>query len=91
MTRFSEIAKNRGKLPAEPAPNPEPVETKMGRPRGKKSDKANYTQVTVYLRKDVHRTARKMLFDDGRQLSELVDDLVSRWIADNQKSGSPNV
>ncbi len=97
-TRFSGLVATRGKLPVEPEPEPEPVPPpvstatpapitplKMGRPPGKKTD-PNYTQVTVYLRKDVHNAARKLLFDDRRQFSDLVDDLVSRWIADSRKA-----
>ena len=45
----------------------------------------NYTQVTVYLRKNANQTARKFLIDEQRQFSDLVDELVSQWI-DSQKS-----
>ena len=62
---------------------------KTGRPPGKKSDPA-FKQVTVYLRKDIHDTARKILFDDRRQFSDLVDELVSRWIS-SHKSRDPKV
>ena len=67
-----------------------PRTSKMGRPPGKKSN-PEYTQVTVYLRKEVHRAARKLLLDEQRQFSDLVGDLVGQWIADTQKSESPNV
>jgi hypothetical protein len=60
-----------------PAP-PVAAATKVRQP-GKKDNPA-YVQVTVYLRKDIYKTARKLLIDDGRQVSELVDDLVSGWI-----------
>ena len=89
-SRFAGIADIRSKLPAEPEPPPpaaEAVVSKMGRPPGKKTD-PKYVQVTVYLRKDVHRTARKLLLDDGGQFSDLVDELVSRWITEKQTSGS---
>ena len=100
-SRFSGVL-NRVTLP-DPAPEvktepipptPPPVVTvpapKMGRPAGKKTN-PEYTQVTVYLRKEVHRQAKKILIDDGREFSELVDQLVDRWILDTQKSGSPKV
>ena len=35
--------------------------------------------------------AKKLLIDDGREFSELVDELVSRWDSDMQSSGSPGV
>ena len=68
--------------PAEPAKMP-----KMGRPPGKKSN-PEYTQVTVYLRKELHQAARKRLIDEQRQFSDLVGDLVNQWLSDTQKSGS---
>jgi hypothetical protein len=92
-SRFAGIADIRSKLPAEPVPPPpasEPAAAKMGRPPGKKAD-PKYVQVTVYLRKDVHRAARKLLLDDGGQFSDLVDDLVNRWVVEKQTSGSLKV
>lgn len=52
---------------------------KVGRPRGKKSN-PDYTQVTVYLRKRTHLAAKKNLLDDGREFSELVEDLLAQWV-----------
>ena len=94
-TRFAAIAESRSKLPVETEPEPSaasvPVaQAKTGRAPGKKTD-PNYTQVTVYLRKETHNTARKMLIDEHRQFSDLVDELVSRWITDSQTSGSSKV
>jgi len=80
-TRFAGIAKNRltSVLEVEPKEVREAPPAKTGRPPGKKSD-PSYTQVTVYLRKDVHHRARKLLFDDRRQFSDLVNELVSEWL-----------
>ena len=52
---------------------------RLGRPPGKNSD-LNSIPVTVNLRKDVHKTVRKILLDDGGQFRNLVNELVSRWI-----------
>ena len=60
---------------------------KVGRPPGKKSN-PDYTQVTVYLRKQTHLAAKKLLLDEGREFSELVEDLVTHWI---QKSENPKI
>jgi len=87
-SRFAGIGDIHKKLSADPESQPRRV-TKMGRPPGKKSDPA-FKQVTVYLRKDTHDTARKILFDDRRQFSDLVDELVSRWIS-GQKARSSKV
>ena len=87
-TRFSNVLKTARNLPAEPvhdeaAPPPPALEArrKVGRPPGKKSSPL-YRQVTVYLREDVHRDARKLLLDEParRQFSDLVNDLVSQWL-----------
>ena len=92
-TRFSGVL-NRSVFIPEPELPPEPKEAaaapllKTGRAPGKKTD-PNYTQVTVYLRKDVHNTARKLLIDEHRQFSDLVGALVSEWL-DRRKSGLPN-
>ena len=69
-TRFAGIAQNRAKLPDLP---PEIVETpapvvmplKFGRPPGKKTN-PSFSQVTVYLRKETHQAARKLLIDEHR-------------------------
>ena len=93
QSRFAGIADMRRTLPGEgerESPRDEKSPAKMGRPPGKTSNPL-YAQVTVYLRKDIHRTARKLLFDEGRQFSDLVDELVSRWVTETQKSEGPKV
>jgi hypothetical protein len=79
-TRFSGVLKNTQAL----APMPdttaaEATARKVGRPPGKKSN-PEYQQVTIYIEKQVHRTARKLLLDDERQFSDLVNELVSEWV-----------
>ena len=94
-TPFAKVLDNFGKLPTAPAAEtpklqataPVPRPRKVGRPPGKKSN-PDYTQVTVYLRKRTHLAAKKNLLDDGREFSELVEDLVAQWI---QRFGNPKV
>ena len=98
-TRFGKVLENLGRLPpsTEQAKKPQergaasaaPSKTprKVGRPPGKKSD-PDYAQVTVYLRKDNHLAAKKRLLDDGKEFSELVNELVTAWL---EKSGIPKV
>jgi hypothetical protein len=74
---------------ASPAPPPtlptvEIAPTKARKP-GKK-DHPDYVQVTVYLRKDTYAAARKVLFDDRKQFSDLTEELVIAWLA-GQTSG----
>jgi hypothetical protein len=90
--RFAAVAEKVTKIRTEPEHSPAlpPPSPKKGRAPGKSTD-PNYVQVTVYLRKSVHAAARKLLIDERRQFSDLVDELVDQWIKDSQKSGSPNV
>jgi hypothetical protein len=95
-TRFSSVF-GRAPLPSEPDPQSEITasaepekKAKTGRAPGKKSNPA-YTQVTVYLRKDIHQAARKILIDEQQQFSELVGELVSKWVSEMQKSGNSKV
>lgn len=82
-SRFAKVADNLTRLRSEPeqspAPPPGPAPAKTGRPGGKKNN-PDYDQVTVYLRKTVYTEARKLLFDERRQFSDLVDELVSQWV-----------
>lgn len=71
--------------PGEPAPEA-PTRTtaaprRRGRPRGKRSDK-NFTQVTIYIRRQTHRGAKLALMksDERHEFSELVEQLVGEWL-----------
>ena len=95
-TRFGKVLENLGKLPSaatQPKESRQRRATqdtrtrKVGRPPGKKSD-PDYAQVTVYLKRDNHLAAKKRLLDDGREFSELVDQLVVAWL---QTSRRPDV
>ena len=59
----------------------QPAAPRRGRPPGKRSNRG-YVQMTAYIRRDVHRAANLTLLqaDDQRDLSELVDQLLSDWI-----------
>ena len=82
-TEQAKKPQERGAASAAPGKAPR----KVGRPPGKKSD-PDYAQVTVYLRKDNHLAAKKRLLDDGKEFSELVNELVTAWL---EKSGIPKV
>jgi hypothetical protein len=74
-----------------PPPSPAPVLTpptveasppSKGR-GGKSSDKANYSQYSVYLRKDTRKKVGRALDDaeSGQDFSELVQELLEQWLA----------
>lgn len=52
-----------------------------GRPRGKRSN-AEFVQVTAYVGKGTHRDVKIALLTEGagREFSELVEDLLIRWL-----------
>lgn len=54
---------------------------RRGRPSGKRTD-PNYVGFTTYIRKETHRSVKRALFDDPdeRELSELVEDLLTDWL-----------
>ncbi len=60
-------------------PNARPM---RGRPRAKRSD-PNYVQVTAYIRAQTHQRAKIALLEEGkrREFSDLVEELLSEWIA----------
>ncbi len=88
-TRFGKVVDTFGKLPQQQQPGAAaaPAARRGGRPPGKKNN-PDYKQVTVYLHEEAHRAAKKLLLDEQRDFSELVDDLVAQWL---QTSGSPKV
>jgi ribosomal protein L19E len=55
-----------------------------GRPSGdaggKRDNKAEYTQASAYVRRETHRTVKSMLALEGKEFSELVEELLSEWI-----------
>lgn len=54
------------------------------KPRSKpaKSADPDYTKFTTYVRKSTHRAAKLRAVEEGRELSEIVEELISRWAAE---------
>ncbi len=54
---------------------------KRGRPPAKRSD-PDFVGLTTYVRKDTHTRAKIALLQEGkgRELSHLVEDLISDWL-----------
>ena len=52
-----------------------------GRPRGKRSN-PDFDQVTAYIRKHTHQDVKIALLQEGRgrEFSELVEDLLAKWL-----------
>ena len=67
-------------LAAVPSIQPETQEITVTRAVGKRS-KADHTQVSAYIPKDTHKRVKAALIDDGRDFSELVNDLLAEWLS----------
>jgi hypothetical protein len=50
------------------------------RKRGKSVD-PNFVKLTSYIRKDTHLQVKKRLLDQGMEISELVEELLGKWLA----------
>jgi hypothetical protein len=57
------------------------IQVKRGRPTAKRSD-PDFVGLTTYIRKDTHTRAKITLLQEGkgRELSELVEDLIFNWL-----------
>lgn len=54
-----------------------------GRPKGKKSD-PDYTQIAPYIRLDTYRAMRHRLIDSDMEISELIQELLDRWLREGK-------
>lgn len=78
------VAKPRPEQPAVEGPSSPRVETETReiivlRPVGKRS-RTEYTQVSAYVPKHIHRKTKAALIEDGRDFSDLVTDLLDEWL-----------
>lgn len=56
---------------------------KTGRKAGKHSDK-NYTQTSIYLPIDLRNRVRGKLYEQGMEMSGLVEEMLREWLAKQQ-------
>jgi hypothetical protein len=47
-----------------------------------KSADPDFTKFTVYVRRTTHRAAKLRAVGEGRELSEVVEELLTRWAAE---------
>jgi len=54
--------------------------------RGGKSSDPNYTQATLYVRKDTHHQVKLRLLQEnlGRDMSDLAEELFAEWLKSNK-------
>jgi hypothetical protein len=78
--------------PAPPSPPPkgesdpvsEPPKGGKGRPATGKKSNGEYCQTTISIRKDTRKRVKQALLDaeSGQDVSELVEELLSRWLSE---------
>ena len=56
-----------------------PPTKKVGRPRAKHSN-PDYTQMSIYIPKDVRSKVKVRLFETGGEFSALVESLLREWL-----------
>ncbi len=45
-----------------------------------KSKNPDYQRTTVYLPKTIHRKLRAAAMEEGREMSDVIEDLVKQWL-----------
>ena len=75
--KFDELvrARSKDKAPLQAGPAQPAVSS-----AGKRSDSA-YKQVSAYIRKDTHFKVKLALLQEGREFSDLVEELLGKWVA----------
>lgn len=65
-----------------PAPLPPPelrLNLAPDRTRGKSAN-AQFIKLTSYIRRDTHHGIKRALLDENREISELVEELLAKWL-----------
>ena len=75
---FKKIFQAREMTPP-PTVAPETEKGKTKKLQGKRSD-PNFTQVSAYIPKDLHRRVKVELMEGDRQFSDLVTELLTQWL-----------
>jgi len=78
--------KSKPKIAGRTSPAPPPVETTESVKQLAKSRDTDYTQTSVYIKKETQTMVKRALLVDtqNRDFSELVEDLILAWAVKNQ-------
>jgi hypothetical protein len=80
---FSRVtARHQQKQPPALAPDAEdgPPPPKRSSRKLAKRNNPDYRQVGLYLPRDIHQAARIKAMEEGREISQVVEDLLSEWL-----------
>ena len=82
------VKKVRPKVAKSVAVSPAPIALKTNKEKVGKSKDPEFTQVLTYLKKSTHNAVKAaLIFDEkGRDLSDLVEELLKVWISKNRNS-----
>jgi hypothetical protein len=58
---------------------------KPGRPKAKHSDKLNYAQMSLYIRREIRNRTKVRLFEQGGEFSALVEMLLETWLKEQDQ------
>ena len=53
--------------------------TATDRTRGKSAN-PEFIKLTSYIKRETHLAVKKRLLDDGREISELIEELLGEWL-----------
>ena len=56
-----------------------PVSGEPGKAKAKSTNK-DYVKLTAYVPKQLHRAAKARLVEQGREISDLIEELVTGWL-----------
>ncbi len=88
MSQFKDIFRNLKPESQTQVETPPPVEEPTpvrGRPKDGKRSNPDFTQVTAYIKKATYQETRKHLLDQDQEFSELVQELLERWLAEKDE------
>lgn len=61
-------------------PAPEPAAAPVRPTSQAKSRNSDYRQISVYIRRDLHNEAQRMLIGQDQDFSDVVNTLVDQWV-----------
>ena len=52
-----------------------------------KSADPAYTKFTTYIKRSTHKAMKVRMVDEEREMSDLIESLLSKWLRDNNSNG----
>ena len=89
MSRFDQLIGSVGKKKVDSPPELEDSNSDTSKSPTPSSNKAkgknpDYQRTTVYLPKDIHRELKMAALEDGEEMSDIIEQLISQWLRERQ-------